>query len=139
MLRKRRIGRRPILNLKTQTIIPSEHQECKVFWEYCQRVLRLGLSVFHVANEGMRETWYTKSLISIGLTPGVLDYVFLIPNNKYHGLIIDMKRIDEREKKKKPTQEAFIENCIKSGYYASYAYGCEDAIKIYTDYVNNKL
>lgn len=97
------------------------------------------MSVFHVPNEGKRDEWYAKALGRIGLTRGVLDYVFLVANEKYHGLIIDMKRIDERYKKKKPEQEAFIENAFKRGYYGSYAYGCADAIKIYTDYINNRL
>ena len=139
MMRKRRIGRRPILNLKTQEIIPSERQECLLFWEYCQTKLKLGLSVFHVPNEGKRDEWYAKALKAIGLTPGVLDYIFLKPNHKWHALIIDMKRRDERSKPKKATQEAFIENAMKEGYYATYAYGFDDALKIYTDYVNNRI
>lgn len=137
--RKRRIGRRPKLDLKTQEIIPSEFEECKAFWQYCQRYLRLGLSVFHVPNEGIRESWYTKALINIGMTPGVLDYFFLKRTEKYGGLIIDMKRRNMRGKKTDEDQDLFIENAIKEGYYASYAYGCEDAIRIYTEYVNNRL
>jgi len=97
------------------------------------------MSVFHVPNEGMRDAWYTKSLISIGLTPGVLDYVFLVPNEKWHGLVIDMKRINERGRKKRENQEAFIEKCLENGYYATYAYGFDDAIRIYRDYVENRL
>ena len=137
--RPRKAGRRPILVLTPQEIVPTEREECVAFWGYCQRVLKLGFSIFHVPNEGIRETWYTKALIAIGLTPGVLDYVILIPNAKYHALLIDMKRSNERHKKKNANQEAFIENALKQGYYACYAYGFDDALKIYTDYVNNKL
>lgn len=137
--RKRRIGRRPILNLKTQELVPSEYEECKAFWQYCQKILRLGMSIFHVPNEGIRESWYTKALINIGLTPGVLDYFYIKANQKWHGLIIDMKRRDLRGKETDPKQDAFIENAKKNGYYASYAYGFDDAVKIYTDYVNNRL
>lgn len=137
--RRRRIGRRPILKLETQELIPSEYEESKAFWQYCQRVLRLGMSVHHIPNEGMRESWYTKALIRIGLLPGVLDFFIQRVNKKWHGLYIDMKRKDQRGKKTDEDQDAFIENAIKDGYYASYAYGCDDAIKIYTDYVNNRI
>jgi hypothetical protein len=137
--RKQRIGRRPILKLKTQELIPSEYEECKAFWHYCQRIIRLGRSVHHIPNEGMRQSWYTKALIMIGLLPGALDYFIQKPNQKWHGIYIDMKRKDQREKNKDSEQEAFIENALKDGYYATYAYGCDDAIKIYTDYINNRI
>jgi hypothetical protein len=137
--KKRRIGRRPVLDLKTQTLIPSEYEECKAFWQYCQKVLRLGKKIHHIANEGIRDSWYTKSLINIGLTPGVLDYHYVPRNDKFIGLWIEMKRIDGREKKKDADQEEFIAMLNENGHYATYAYGCDHAIKIYTDYVNNRL
>lgn len=122
-----------------QEIIPSEYEECKAFWAYCQRVLRLGKRAFHHANEGKRDAWYGKALKNIGLTPGLLDYQFLKKNPKYIGLWIEMKRKDGRKKPKDPDQEEMMEILREEGYYANYAYGCDDAIKIYTDYVNNRL
>lgn len=129
--------RRPILKLKN--LIPSEFEECKAFWAYCQTVLRLGKKIVKHCNEGMRDDWYTKALINIGLTPGLLDYQFWISNEKYHGLWIEMKRRDQRNKKKDNDQEEMIALLNKNGHYATYAYGWEDAIRIYTEYVNNKL
>lgn len=137
--KKSRLGRRPILDLKTQTVIPSEYQECKAFWDYCQRVARLGKKIYHIPNEGKRDAWFTKALINIGLTPGALDYHFIPRNDKYLGLWIDMKRIDGRDKKKDVDQDAYIDMLKEIGHYACYAYGCDDAIKIYMDYVNNRL
>ncbi len=135
----RKPGRRPILVLKPQEIIPTEREECVAFWDYCQRVLRLGKSVYHIPNEGMREGWYAKALVKIGLTPGVLDFFFQKHNKRWHGLYIDMKRRNRQNHKKDADQEAFIENALKDGYYACYAYGFDDALRIYTDYVNDKL
>jgi len=137
--RKRRIGAFPRFKLEAQEIVPTEYEECKAFWQYCQKVLKLGKSVHHIPNEGMRESWFAKALIRIGLVPGTLDYFFQRSNNKWHGLYIDMKRKNQRDKKKNLDQESFIENALKDGYYAAYAYGCDDAIKIYTDYVNNRI
>ncbi len=138
-MQRKKYSRRPILNLKTQTIIPSEFKECQAFWEYCQRVLRLGTTIIKHCNEGQRDEWYGKALRTVGLTPGVCDYQYLVSNGKYHTLWIEMKRANERERKKRPEQDAFIEMLLKNGHYASYAYGCDDAIRIYTEYVNNKL
>ncbi len=135
----KRYRKRPTLSQVTKTLIPSEFKECQAFWDYCQRVLRLGLTLIKHANEGKREAWYGCALKSIGLTPGVCDYQYLVSNGKYHTLWLEMKKIDERNKKKRPEQDAFIEMLNKNGHYATYAYGALDAIRIYTDYVNNRL
>ena len=137
--RKKRIGRRPTLKLATQELIPSEYEECKAFWQHCQVVLKLGRSAHHIPNEGIRDSWFLKALIKIGLVPGVLDFFIQRQNINWHGLYIDMKRKDLKGKKTDPDQDAFIENALKDGYYASYAYGCDEAIKIYTDYIHNKI
>lgn len=138
-VRKRRIGRSSNFILKSLKIIPSEYEECKAFWDYCQKILRLGMRIIHHANEGKRDEWYGRALKRIGLTAGVFDYQYVVSNDKYHSLWIEMKRKDGREKPKRPEQEAFMEMLNSNGHYATYAYGCEDAIKIYTDYVNNRL
>lgn len=83
--------------------------------------------------------WFIKALYAIGFRKGLLDYHYIVANQKYHGLWLEFKRIDELGKKTKPEQDAWIERLRKRGHYASYAYGCEHAIKIYTDYVNNRL
>jgi hypothetical protein len=139
MLRKRRIGRRPILDLKAQIVIPSEYQECKAFWGYAQIVPLLREYLIKHANERIGHSWFTKALIAIGMRPGLVDYQWPLRNEKYNGLWIEMKRIDGREKAKDADQDEWIEKLRKIGHYATYAYGCDHAIKIYTDYVNNRL
>lgn len=121
------------------TPFPTEYQECRAFWDYCQIVLKLGKRVFHHVNEGKRTYAHTQALKNIGLTPGLLDYQFLIENDKYKGLWIEMKRKDGINKKKNKEQDEFIALLLDSGYYACYSYGYEHAIRIYKDYVNNRL
>ncbi len=139
MLIKKRTGRRPILNLQMQTFIPSEYQECKAFWKYANLSPKLSDSLIKHANERIGYSWFTKALVAIGMSPGLMDYQWPVPNQKYLGLWIEMKKRDQRDAPKKKEQEAWIEKLNKIGHYAAYAYGCEDAIRIYTDYVNNKL
>lgn len=97
------------------------------------------MTIYHIPNEGKRDEWYAKALINIGLTPGILDYHYIPRNDKYLGLWIDMKRIDQRGKAKDVDQERCIEMLLKNGHYATYAYGCDDAINILVNYVNNKI
>ena len=139
MLRTRRTGKRPILKLQSQTLIPSEYQECKAFWEYAQIMMPLRKYLIKHANERIGHSWFTKALIAIGMRPGLLDYQFPVRNDKYIGLWLEFKRIDQRDKPKDKDQDEWIEKLLKIGHYASYAYGCEHAIQIYTDYVNNRI
>lgn len=139
MLRKKRLGRAPHYNEKLKIIVPSEYQECKVFWEYCQVKLKLGMHIYHIPNEGKRDKWYANALVNIGLTPGIIDYHYIPRNGKYLGWWVDMKRIDERGKKTDPNQDACIEMLLENGHYASYAYGATEAIQLLTDYRNNRL
>lgn len=120
-------------------LIPSEYQECKAFWDYCQKVLKLGYTLIHHANESQRPPKQANSLKSIGMTPGVCDYQYIISNKKYKGLWIEMKKQGYQNRKKRPEQDAFIDSLNSHGYYATYAYGCDDAIRIYNDYVNDRL
>ncbi len=137
--RKRRIGRRPILNLKTQELIPSEFEECKAFWQYAG-IKGFQDDLIKNANERKEnDPWFIKALYAIGFRKGLLDYHYIVANLTYHGLWIEMKRKDQREEKKKPEQDEWIARLLKRGHYASYAYGCDDAIRIYMDYVNNRI
>jgi hypothetical protein len=137
--RKLRIGKRQNYDLKTQRIIPSENDECKAFWQF---LVKSNLSddwIKH-ANERMGDPkWFIKNLFHIGFRKGLPDYQFIMSNKTYHNLWIEMKRIDQRNVKKKLEQDEWIARLLKRGHYASYAYGCEDAIRIYRDYVNNRI
>lgn len=138
-IRKRRIGKRPILEQKTNTLIPSEYQECKAFWQYAC-LMGFNDDLVKNANERMGDSnWFINALYAIGFRKGLLDYHYIVPNGKYHGLWLEFKRRDERGKKTKREQDEWIARLLKRGHYASYAYGCDDAIKIYTDYVNNRI
>lgn len=139
MVMRRRVAKRPILNAKTQKLIPSEYQECKAFWDYIL-LLKLDKDFIKHANERMGDkSWFIKALFAIGFYKGLLDYQYIVSNEKFHGLWIEMKRVDQREEKKRIEQDKLIARLLKNGYYATYAYGCEDAIRILTLYINNRI
>jgi hypothetical protein len=133
MLRRKK---RPILDLKSQKLIVSEYEECKAFWDYCQRVLKLGKTIIKIPNDE-RDDWFRRALVAIGLTVGACDYVYLSSNEIYHTCWIEMKRQDERGKRRRAEQDAFIDMLRRNGHFASYAYGAKDAIEILIGYINN--
>lgn len=131
--RSRRPSKTPI------PTVPTEYQECKAFYQYTQSVLRLGKTIVKHVNEGARVGWWGKALSLIGLTRGLCDYQYIVPNKKYHGLWLEMKRRDGYHKKKDVDQEEFIATLRAHGHYATYCYGFEDALKILTAYMADEL
>jgi hypothetical protein len=119
--------------------IPTEYQECKTFYQYTQSFLRLGKTIIHNANEGRRDAWYGEALSRIGLTRGVCDYTYIVPNKKYHSLWLEMKRRDGYHKPKHKDQDEFIAVLRAHGHYAAYAYGWEDAVRILQAYMADEL
>ncbi len=118
---------------------PTEFQECKAFWQYCQLKPILYDYLVKIPNEGKREAWYGRSLRAIGLRPGVPDYLYVRSNDRFHCCWIEMKRADEKTHKKNSNQEMWIELLNDIGHFATYAYGAEHAIQIINDYNSNKI
>ena len=122
-----------------KTVTPAEYEECKAFWEYAQYKPLMRDYLIKLTNEGKRSAFYGKSLLNIGMRPGIPDYFYPLPNVRWHGLWIEMKRRDGSKTKKNPKQDEWIAKLIAVGQYACYAYGAEDAISIWNKYVTNQL
>ena|ERR1700691_795549 len=120
--------------------VPSEYKECKWFYEWAcvhSRILRE--YIIKNVNEGKRSSIIGKLLKLIGMRPGLPDYHLPIKNKYHSGLWIEMKRTDQRKKKKDEEQDKWIQKLTQIGHYATYAYGWEDASKIVVDYLNDKI
>lgn len=124
--------------IRSQMPIASEYQECKAFWEYAQNVPLLRDNLIKNVNEGKREKWYLLALLNVGMRPGLPDYHLPVPLGGYHGLWLEIKRRGFEGHKKDGMQDLWIARLLKLGHYATYAYGCDDAIRICSDYLQNK-
>lgn len=131
--------KRPKIDPKTGKIIPTEYQECLAFFQYA-KAQGFSEDLIKIANERKEsDSWFIVALYAIGFKKGILDYQYIVPNEKYNSLWLEMKRTTERNKKKKPEQDEWIVRLRKRGHYATYAYGCDDAIQIYQNYKNNLI
>lgn len=127
--------------LKMQKIVqelPSEYQECKAFWKWAQFHPLIGEYLIKHCNESQSKSWFIRALISIGMRPGIPDYQFPLSNNKYKGLWIEMKS-KKKGAKRGILQDKWINKLNKINHYATYAYGCDEAIKITLDYIENRI
>lgn len=126
-------------NNKITKLIPTEQDECIAFYSWAQTIPNLKDFLIHIPNEGKRTPWGGKKLLAMGLKPGIPDYFYPVANETFHGLWIEMKRKDPKLHKKNPLQQSWIISLGILGYYATYAYGADHAIKIVTDYMADKL
>ncbi len=119
--------------------ISSEYQECKAYYAWAQYNPILREYLYKIVNEGKRSSASGFFLKLIGLRAGLPDYHLPIPNNTYHGLWLEMKRKNQNKVTKRENQTEWLDKLNKIGHYATFAYGCEDAIKITLDYINNRI
>ena len=110
--------------------IGSESLEQQAVVTYCRfQSWRLPNSdrIFHIANGGWRTITEAKRFKAEGVTAGVSDLCLPVPLNGYHGMYIEMKRPDH---KNKPTKEQkdWLDYFNSVGYKAVVCYGYEDAV-----------
>ena len=88
---------------------------------------------FHPPNERKCSIQQGNILKRKGVKPGVSDYLFMRPNHRYHGLIIELKI-----KPNKPSsyQLKFLEDMNREGYLAVIRWSaneCIETVKCYLD------
>ncbi len=119
--------------------ISSEYHECLAFFKWAQFNPVLRDYLIKIVNEGQRSKTNGYYLKLIGFRAGLPDYFLPVANSSHQGLWLEMKTVDERNKKKRDNQNNWIDSLNKIGHYATYVYGWQDAAKITTDYLNNRI
>ena len=117
----------------------SEHSEqCIIFkWKKFNEARYPSLKFLFSSLNGVRLTiGQAKKAKESGNLSGVPDVLLLHPNDKYHGLAIELKIKGNYASK---TQKEFISNLNKNGYYAQVCYGSKEAIETIEKYLKNQL
>jgi len=96
----------------------------------------LTFNFFSIPNGGKR-TKVTAMLLKLeGMLAGVPDLFLAVPNQKYHGLFIELKTIGGCTSK---AQDA-VHTALKMRGYAVYVpYGYFEAIKLIGEYLNDRV
>lgn len=118
---------------------PNEYQECKAFFEWACLNPKLREFLIKHVNEGKRSKLGGWFLQLIGLRKGLPDYQFPVRNNKFIGLWIEMKTRDEVNRAQKKEQIDWLKKLQDEGHYATFCFGCDHAIQVVTDYLQNRL
>ena len=86
---------------------------------------------------GLRTTWkQAVNMKRMGYKKGICDVLIFEPRGKYHGLCIEMKKSMEQGKGiVSQEQLQWLHELGERGYKAVVCYGCEEAIKVVSDYI----
>tara|TARA_R110002096_G_scaffold291212_2_gene485468 strand:- start:317 stop:685 length:369 start_codon:yes stop_codon:yes gene_type:complete len=117
--------------------IVSEHDECVALVQYFAYKPTIGPFLIHIPNEGKRSARAGKKLKDAGLRPGIPDYFLAVPTKKYSGMWVEMKRKNGRYKLT-GEQANWITKLLEQGYYATFAFGAEDAISKILRYIDDE-
>jgi len=111
-------------------INPTERDEQIQFIKY----LRWNkIPHYAVPNGGSRNPAEAKNLKAEGVSAGVPDVCIPVPNKKYHGLYIEMKR--QKGGKVSEKQKEWIEKLNKLGYLAVVCRGYDEAREVVEEYM----
>lgn len=123
-------------NLSTQPEA-SEYSEHLALMDWIKLHPILKDLVIHIPNEGIRTRNYGAKLRRLGMRSGVSDLFIPYPTSKYHGLWIELKRKNNRDRP--VAQVEWVNRMLKFGYYADFALGWEHAAGIIEKYLKNEI
>lgn len=86
------------------------------------------------ANGAKRSLPYALKLKRMGLSPGFPDIEIPFPSGSYHGLYIELKR--EKGGRPSDSQKGWIDYLNEKGYFATFAYGFDEAKEIVLHYLS---
>ena len=111
---------------------PTEDQEQKALVEW----LTINHTPFyHVPNGGFRNQREAANLKRLGVRPGVPDICIPVPNNLYHGLYIELKRIGGSVVS--DNQKMWIDLLNENGYLAKVCIGFDCAKNVIVEYMRD--
>ena len=119
---------------KLKELVPTEKQEHRALIAWAERQPRVRDYLIHIANEydgGVRGGFQRKLL---GVKAGVSDLFLAIPSKGKCGLWIELKR--KVGYKKSDEQIGWITQMKSLGYEAAFCYGCDDAVKLISEYLD---
>ena len=116
--------------------IPLEHNEQKNLFQWLGFQHPHLLACSQIAGVNLNKAQAGKAKAG-GYKKGFPDIAIMEPNQKYHGLFIEMKRI--KKSTTSAEQKVWIQDLLEKGYYAVVCKGYEEARNVITRYLRNEI
>ena len=122
--------------------IKPEDAVCLKILDYCKaNIPILHKSVIKIHNEGLRSVATNVFLLKLGLRKGASDLFFAIPNKKYAGLFMELKKEKWKMTKSQAAhinnQLEFISQMNANGYLAKMVIGADEGIALLNEYASD--
>ncbi len=123
---------------KDGRLLPTEGQEQATLFHWCEMKsfvypeLRL---LFHIPNGGGRSKAEAGRFKMEGVKAGVPDLFLPAPRGPWHGLFIEMKRMDGGRVSQ--SQKDWLESLERQGYRAVVCQGWQDAAEVIEGYLRS--
>lgn len=114
--------------------VATEEQEHLALMDWIKLYPFLERNIIHIPNGGSRFLLEAVKLKKMGVKPGVSDLFLCLPISNKSGLWIELK---SKNGKISPSQKEWLTRMRANGYSAEVAYGCDEAIRIISDYVDS--
>ena len=112
---------------------PTEREEQKALVQYLQA---RRIPFYAVPNGGSRNPIEAKNMKAEGVSAGVPDICIPVPNKKYHGLYIEMKR--QKGGRVSEKQKEWIDRLNRNGYLAVVCRGFKEAREVVEKYMEER-
>lgn len=126
---------------KVRNLIATEAEEqmALIKWANINRI-----PLVHIPNESPRNPLYGKKLLRLGLCRGFPDLFLPKGYGGFFGMFIEMKQKREYRKSEMKTnswklQEAWVDKLNRERYYATFAFGWDEARKLIEKYLQSSL
>jgi hypothetical protein len=119
----------------------DSHQKAFFLWAAQSKNPLLTRLLFAVPNGGERDILTASKMRATGTKPGVSDTVLLVPRDRFHGLLLELKRPIHKPKHANSKgglsddQIAFKNAVEEQGYAWAVAYGWEEAVMYLEKYL----
>lgn len=120
---------------RAECTLESEEQQTFIQWVRMNKCRRRELSLMFSVPNGAPVTEFQRArLVSEGLSVGVPDMLLPVARGRYHGLAIEMKRMNGGVLR--PEQARWLDSLRREGWYAVVCAGAGNAINTTTAYLD---
>ena len=121
---------------KDKRLLPTEGEEQARLFSWCRMQSRQHPELellFHIPNGGSRNKAEAGRFKAEGVKAGVPDLLLPVPRGGYHGLFIELKRLDGG--RLRTEQKAWLDRLRAQGYRTAVCRGWEEASEALLEYL----
>jgi hypothetical protein len=115
----------------------TEDQDHEAFFEWAMTVPILRDYLYHIPNQRMCSIRYRVKLRDMGQRKGIVDFNLPVPNKKYCGMWMELKREGLTMCSVTKEQKEWLAKMEKLGHFTCVAFGFDEAVSYSKAYLRD--